>query len=98
MKWSAFRVAHADDLVLMAPTMEQLGRKGDECRASLPDKGLKVNAGKSKVIVWSSGGKMIVNSEKWSGGVCGPQEYRQTWFSVHYAKKMDSQVVQWCTW
>ena len=34
----------------MAPTMEQLGR-------------LKVNAGKSKVIVGSNGGKIIVQSE-----------------------------------
>ena len=49
----------ADDLVIMAPTIEQLG------------KGLKVNAGKSKVMVGSSGGKMIVNSGKWPGGVCG---------------------------
>ena len=29
------------------------------------DKGLKVNAGKSKVMVGRSGGKMIVNSGKW---------------------------------
>ena len=53
------------DLVLMAPTMEQLGRRVAEWRASLLDKGLKVNAGKSKVMVGSSGGKMIVNSRKW---------------------------------
>ena len=35
---------YADDLVLMAPTMEQLGRCVAEWRASLPDKGLKMNA------------------------------------------------------
>ena len=50
---------YADDLVIMAPAMEQLG------------KGLKVNAGKSKVMVGSSGGKMMVNSGKWPCGVCG---------------------------
>ena len=55
---------YADDLVLMAPTMEQLGRRVTEWRASLLDKGLKVNIGKSKVMVGSSGGKMIVNSGK----------------------------------
>ena len=38
---------HADDLVLMTPTMEQLVRRVDEWRANLHDKGLKVNAGKS---------------------------------------------------
>ena len=35
------------------------------------DKGLKVNAGKSKVMGPSSGEKMIVNSGKWPCGICG---------------------------
>ena len=42
-----------------------------EWRAILLDKGLKVNAGKSKVMFGSSGGKMIVHSGKWPYGVCG---------------------------
>ena len=59
---------YADDLVLMAPTMKQLGRCVAEWRASLVGKRLNVNAGKSKIMVVSSGGKMIVNSGKW---LCG---------------------------
>ena len=51
--------------------MEQLDRCVAEWRASPLDKGLKVNAGNSKVMVGSSGGKMIVNSGKWPCGVCG---------------------------
>ena len=35
----------------MAPTMEQLGRRVADWRASLLGKGLKLNAGKSKVMV-----------------------------------------------
>ena len=63
---------YADDLVIMAPTMEQLGRRVVvDWRASLLGKGLKVNAEKSKVMVGSSGGKMIVNSGKWPCGVLG---------------------------
>ena len=42
---------YADDLVIMAPIMEQLGRRVADWRASLLGKGLKVNAGKSKVMV-----------------------------------------------
>ena len=61
---------YADNIVLKATTMEQLGRRVTEWRACLLDKGLKVNAGKSKVMVGSSGGEMIVNSE-WPCGVCG---------------------------
>ena len=62
---------YADDLVLMAPTIVHLGRRVAEWRASLLDKGLKVNAGKSKVMIGSSGGKIIVNSGKWLCGICG---------------------------
>ena len=54
-----------DDLVLMAPTMEHLGRRVTAWRASLLNKLLKVNAVQSKVMVDSSGGKMIVNFGKW---------------------------------
>ena len=38
---------YVDDLVLMAPTMEQLGRCVAEWIASVIGQGLKVNAGKS---------------------------------------------------
>ena len=64
------KLLYADDLIIMAPTMEQLGRRVADWRASLLGKGLKVNAGKSKVMVGSSGGKIIVNSGKWPCGVC----------------------------
>ena len=66
-----FEFLYADDLVCMAPTMGQLGRRVAEWRSSLLDKGLRVNAGKSKIMVSSCGGKMIVHSGKWSCGVCG---------------------------
>ena len=62
---------YADDPVLMAPTMDQMGIRVAEWRDILLDKGLKVNAEKSKVMVGSSDGKMIVNSGKWPCGVCG---------------------------
>ena len=62
---------YVNDLVIMAPTMEQLGRRVADWRASLLGKGLKVNAGKYKVMVGRSGGKMIVNSGKWPCGVYG---------------------------
>ena len=66
-----FELLYADDLLIMAPTMEQLGRWVADWRASLIGKGLKVNAGKSKVMVGSNGRKIIVNSGKWHCGVCG---------------------------
>ena len=48
----------------MAPTMEQLSRHVTEWRASILEKGLKMNAGNTKLMVGISDGKMIVNSGK----------------------------------
>ena len=64
---------YTDDLVIMAPTMDQLGRRVADWRASLLVKGLKVNAWKSKVMIGSSGGKIIANFGKWACGVCGKE-------------------------
>ena len=60
----------------MVPTM-QLIKRVAEWRAIFLDKGLKVITGKSKVMVGSSCGKMIVNSGKWPCGVCvkGEQQW-----------------------
>ena len=49
----------------MAQTMEQFGRCVAEWRDVLLDKGQKVNAGKYKVMVGSSGGRMIINTKNW---------------------------------
>ena len=86
---------YADDLVIMAPTMEQIGRRVADWRASLLGKGLKVNTGKSKVMVGSSGGKMIVNYGKWPCGVCGKGVQGNS-VQCTVCTKMDSQAVQWC--
>ena len=83
---------YADDLVLMALTMEQLGRRVAEWRVILLDKVLKVNAGNSKVMAGSSGGKIMVNSGKWHCGVCGSSVGKLC--SVHRLYTVDSQVVQ----
>ena len=71
MMYLIVNLLYADDLVIMAPTMEQLGRRVADSSASLLGKGLKVNVGKSKVMDGISDGKMIVNSGKWPCGVCG---------------------------
>ena len=55
-------------IVLYGITMEQLGELVAECRVSLLDKGLKVNAGKSKVMVAEVG---RLKSGKCPCCVCG---------------------------
>ena len=68
-----------------------------EWGAGLIGKGMTVNAGKSKVMVGSSGGKMIVNSENWPCDVC--EKGVQALCSVYIMlKKWIHKVVQWCAW
>ena len=93
----------ADDLVLMAPTMEQLGSSGNLIYVSngwlIGELAIltKVNAGKSKVMVGSSGGKMLLNSGKWPCGVCGKGVQANS-IQCTVCKKNYSQAVQWCAW
>ena len=47
---------YGDELEVWAPTMEQIGRRVSEWRVSRFEKGLKMNRGKSKVMVGSSCG------------------------------------------
>ena len=51
---SGLHSGYTGALVFMVPTMEPVGRRVAEWRVSLLDRGLKGNAGKSKVMVGSS--------------------------------------------
>ena len=56
-----------EDLVIMGLMIEELVRRVAEWRVILIGKGVNVNVSKSKVIVGSNGGKMIVHSgDLWS--------------------------------
>ena len=86
---------YADDLVFMAATMEPLNRCVAEWRSSLLDKGLKVNAEKSKewlVVVVGDDCKL------WKVALCVCGKGVQTNSVQCSLYKVDSQVVQWCMW
>ena len=61
----------ADDLVLMAETMEELEAQFIRWKAAFEGKGLKVNLGKTKVMERSSGGGVVVLAKIDPLGVCG---------------------------
>jgi hypothetical protein len=56
-----FENLYADDLVLMADSMEELLLKFDRWKSVIERKGLKVNMGKTKVMVCGEGGKRMVS-------------------------------------
>jgi hypothetical protein len=55
MEGLLFEILYADDLVLMVDSMEELQLKFDRWKSVIERKGLKVNMGKTKVMV--SGGR-----------------------------------------
>jgi hypothetical protein len=62
MEGLLFEILYADDLVLMADSMEELQLKFDRWKSVIQRKGLKVNMGKTKVMVSGEGGERVVSS------------------------------------
>jgi len=66
-----WELLYADDLVLIATSVEELKRKLQVWKRSLTTKGLKVNIGKTKVMKSSGYTSTISESGAWPCGVCG---------------------------
>merc|ERR1712044_123466 len=66
-----WEVLYADALVLMANSEEELTRKMAHWRGCLSSKGLKVNTGKTMVMVSAVGAGEIRKAGKHPCGVCG---------------------------
>ena len=61
---------YADDLVLMSETMEELRKKSWKWKEAFERKGLKVNLGKTKVVVSGADGEVSVSKVD-PCGICG---------------------------
>src|SRR5664279_4109354 len=62
---------YADDLVLLADSMEELIEKFRRWRDGMEEKGLRVNLGKTKVMKCCEGAGQRERSGKFPCGVCG---------------------------
>jgi len=65
-----WELLYADDLVLMAETEEELLKKIKRWKQGLEEKGLKVNIGKTKVMIGTKGSGMEKNTGKYPCSVC----------------------------
>ena len=61
---------YADDLVLMAETLELLKVKILKWKVGMEGKGLRVNMGKTKIMRCADGSGQVKESGKWPCGVC----------------------------
>jgi hypothetical protein len=61
MEGLLFEILYADDLVLMADSMEELQLKFDRWKSVIERNGLKVNMGKTKVMVSGECGERVVS-------------------------------------
>lgn len=66
-----WELLYADDLVLMANSEVELKEKIVSWKASMEAKGLKMNAGKTKVMVGGIGKGVMEETGAWPCGVCG---------------------------
>lgn len=68
---------YADDLVIMAESLQELERKYTEWKKSLEGKGLRVNVGKTKVMI-GDGSKPVLKSEIDPCSVCDTRVKRNS--------------------
>ena len=61
---------HGDDLVLMSESLESLRERFQRWRSALEDKGLKVNVGKTKMMVSGTEGEIVLSKTD-PCGICG---------------------------
>ena len=61
MEGLLFEILYADDLVLIAESMDELRAKFDSWKGVIERKGMKVNMGKTKVLVSGEGGEKEVS-------------------------------------
>jgi len=72
-----FRVAlpwellHADDLVVIAETEDDLIKRLTECKDNVENKGMRVNMNKTKVMISGQRQKVTQKAITWPCGVCG---------------------------
>jgi hypothetical protein len=65
-----WELLYADDLVLMAESLQQLKDKLQKWKAGMEAKGLKMNVGKTKIMIGGENTGDVEESGKWPCGVC----------------------------
>ena len=65
-----WELLYANDLVLVAETIEELVGKFEKWKTGLEDKGLRVNAAKTKVMISNSEARSGFEIGRWPCGVC----------------------------
>jgi len=86
---------YADDLVLTSETMEGLREKFWKWKEAFESKGLKVNLGKTKVVVSGAGGEVTVSKVDPSG-ICGMQVMANSVLCVKCRKWIHGRCVKMC--
>ena len=66
-----WELLYADDLVLVAESMEELEERFQGWKNGMESKGLCVNMNKTKIMISGIGEGAVVKSGKWPCGVCG---------------------------
>ena len=67
----SWELLNADDLVLIAETLEKLVEEFEMWKRNLESKKLRLNMGNTKIILCGKRLDMIRTSGKYPGGVCG---------------------------
>ena len=68
--WASVELLYADDLVIMADSLDELSVKLERWKAELSAKGLKVNTKKTKIMISKPGAGPVQKTGKYPCSVC----------------------------
>ena len=83
---------HADDLVIIADTLKEYVRRLLTWKEGMVRKGLRVNKGKTKIIICGTGLDLLQCSDKFPCAIC---RCRQQQYSMQRMQALGAQEVHW---
>ena len=81
-----WEMLYADDLVIVARTLEELDERYSTWKNSMESKGLRINQGKTKVMISGTSSGPIFSSGKYPCGVCCKGVANNSIFCVYCSK------------
>ena len=86
---------YADDLVIIADSMEECVRRLLIWKEGIERKELRVNAGKTKIMIYGTGLDLFQSLGKFPCAICCPGVGRNSIFKMLWMQALGAQEVQW---
>ena len=85
--WVPWEDLYADDLVIIAESLEDCVRRLLTCKEAMEKKGLRVNAGRTKIMICGTGLDLLLSSGEFPCAICRTGVGSNSIFCKHWVRK-----------